>query len=183
MVKRNMVPAQLALSTVIVLWATISFHGVYRDCAVSHHLILWCVQRLCCEPPSHLHVYSDRSVSHHFIPWCVKRLCCEPPSHLHVYSDHALSHHLRGVYSDHAVSHLSDVYVQWSCYKPPPFNWLLMIKKSFFVAVSLYLRPVDCDGIVLSLTHPSIHRAQELCESRGGCPGLPSLISLRFLWT
>ena len=26
-------------------------------------------------------------------------------------------------------------------------------------------------------------RAQELCESRGGRPGLPSLISLRFLWT
>ena len=27
------------------------------------------------------------------------------------------------------------------------------------------------------------HRAQELCESRGGRPGLPSLINLRFLWT
>ena len=26
-------------------------------------------------------------------------------------------------------------------------------------------------------------RAQELCESRGGRPWLPSLISLRFLWT
>ena len=26
-------------------------------------------------------------------------------------------------------------------------------------------------------------RAQELCGSRGGRPGLPSLISLRFLWT
>ena len=26
-------------------------------------------------------------------------------------------------------------------------------------------------------------RAQELCESRGGRPGLQSLISLRFLWT
>ena len=26
-------------------------------------------------------------------------------------------------------------------------------------------------------------RAQELCESRGGHPGLPSLISLQFLWT
>ena len=26
-------------------------------------------------------------------------------------------------------------------------------------------------------------RAQGLCESRGGRPGLPSLISLRFLWT
>ena len=26
-------------------------------------------------------------------------------------------------------------------------------------------------------------RVQQLCESRGGRPGLPSLISLRFLWT
>ena len=26
-------------------------------------------------------------------------------------------------------------------------------------------------------------RAQELCERRGGRPGLPSLINLRFLWT
>ena len=26
-------------------------------------------------------------------------------------------------------------------------------------------------------------RAQELSERRGGRPGLPSLISLRFLWT
>ena len=26
-------------------------------------------------------------------------------------------------------------------------------------------------------------RVQELCESRGGRPGFPSLISLRFLWT
>ena len=26
-------------------------------------------------------------------------------------------------------------------------------------------------------------RAEKLCESRGGRPGLPSLISLRFLWT
>ena len=26
-------------------------------------------------------------------------------------------------------------------------------------------------------------RAQELCENRGGRPGLPSLINLRFLWT
>ena len=26
-------------------------------------------------------------------------------------------------------------------------------------------------------------RAQQLCESRGGRPGLPSLINQRFLWT
>ena len=29
----------------------------------------------------------------------------------------------------------------------------------------------------------TVFRAQELCESRGGRPGLPSLITLRFLWT
>ena len=38
----------------------------------------------------------------------------------------------------------------------------------------------------LSLHLPSrgydLHSALELCESRGGHPGLPSLISLRFLW-
>ena len=28
-----------------------------------------------------------------------------------------------------------------------------------------------------------VNRSQELCESRGGRPGLPSLINLRFLWT
>ena len=31
--------------------------------------------------------------------------------------------------------------------------------------------------------HAVQFRAQELCESRSGRPGLPSLISLRFLWT
>ena len=30
---------------------------------------------------------------------------------------------------------------------------------------------------------PHNDRAQELCESRGDRPGLPSLIILRFLWT
>ena len=34
-------------------------------------------------------------------------------------------------------------------------------------------------GRVLS----AVDRAQELCESRGGRPGLLSLISLRFMWT
>ena len=32
--------------------------------------------------------------------------------------------------------------------------------------------------------HPNTNKqTQELCESGGGRPGLPSLISLRFLWT
>ena len=35
---------------------------------------------------------------------------------------------------------------------------------------------------VVSLVQ-SVLRTQELCESRGGRPGLPSLINLRFLWT
>ena len=36
----------------------------------------------------------------------------------------------------------------------------------------------------LRFVHPlGAFRAQELCESRGGRPGLPSLIILRFLWT
>ena len=30
---------------------------------------------------------------------------------------------------------------------------------------------------------PAASRAEEVCESRGGRPGLSSLISLRFLWT
>ena len=58
-------------------------------------------------------------------------------------------------------------------------------------------RPFDHESVALSLSLPSLWkdlyklegldlgfvRAQELCESRGGRPGLPSLISLRFLWT
>ena len=38
-------------------------------------------------------------------------------------------------------------------------------------------------GDVVELPSLCRHRAQELCEGRGGRPGLPSLISLRFLWT
>ena len=38
-------------------------------------------------------------------------------------------------------------------------------------------------GDVVELPSLCRHRVQELCESRGGRPGLPSLISLRFLWT
>ena len=39
-------------------------------------------------------------------------------------------------------------------------------------------------AIYLCMLRPlATNRAQELCESRGGRPRLPSLISLRFLWT
>ena len=34
---------------------------------------------------------------------------------------------------------------------------------------------------IAALSQPN--RAQELCESRGGRPGLPPIISLQFLWT
>ena len=38
-------------------------------------------------------------------------------------------------------------------------------------------------GYILHYTGTTTIRAQELCESRSGRPGLPSLINLRFLWT
>ena len=45
--------------------------------------------------------------------------------------------------------------------------------------MSLSRRIPPCE----SQSHWRHLRARELCESRGGRPGLPSLISLRFLWT
>ena len=36
---------------------------------------------------------------------------------------------------------------------------------------------------ILRAATASVSNAQELCESRGGRPGLLSLINLRFLWT
>ena len=38
-------------------------------------------------------------------------------------------------------------------------------------------------GYVIIMSLEKSFRAHELCESRGGRPGLLSLISLRFLWT
>ena len=41
-----------------------------------------------------------------------------------------------------------------------------------------------CDhGLTVKTIIATLNRAQELCESRGGRPGLPSLINLQFLWT
>ena len=50
------------------------------------------------------------------------------------------------------------------------FMGLPCTDKKFFFILSVYI---------------SIYwgQAHELCESRGGRPGLPSLISLLFLWT
>ena len=142
MVERNMVPAQLALRTVIVLWATISFHGVYSDCTVSHHLFPWGVQRLYCEPPSHYMVCTEIVLWATISPsWCVQRLywatispscvqrsCCEPPSHLHVYSDCAVSHHLTPwCVQRWCCEPPSPWYVQrWYCELPSPWcvQWL-----------------------------------------------------------
>ena len=43
---------------------------------------------------------------------------------------------------------------------------------------------LPAEAVIGSATPAAVQdRAQELCESRGGRPGLPSLISLRFLWT
>ena len=41
----------------------------------------------------------------------------------------------------------------------------------------------ELDGLNCPVAESFLFRAQELCESRGGRPGLPSLINLRFLWT
>ena len=41
----------------------------------------------------------------------------------------------------------------------------------------------DNDSKERQVSVPRTVRAQELCESRGGRPGLPSLLSPRFLWT
>ena len=58
-----------------------------------------------------------------------------------------------------------------SPYPLPPFSPSLI---SLMVSV-------DVKHHVYLLTYRPYFRAQELCESRGGRPGLPSLISLRFL--
>ena len=53
-------------------------------------------------------------------------------------------------------------------------------------ARSLLLPPAVLDSVKDPPPPPHrglVFRAQELCESRGGRLGLPSLISLRFLWT
>ena len=52
------------------------------------------------------------------------------------------------------------------------------------VGSSHKLKPTDKTSYTFTgLVCDSDDRAQEVCESRGGRPGLPSLISLRFLWT
>ena len=50
------------------------------------------------------------------------------------------------------------------------------------LGLSILFETLNCTMIWLQGT-ASHTDPQELCESRGGRPGLPSLISLRFLWT
>ena len=65
------------------------------------------------------------------------------------------------------------------------------IKSSFTIYIALSLRHIKSERtlyVARSLRHihipvtPIPFRSQELCESRGGRPGLPSLMNLRFLW-
>ena len=61
----------------------------------------------------------------------------------------------------------------------------------FVVTVRLAASPLRTISVALFDVCPPLDRnpsqlhgrGQELCESRDGRPGLPSLISLRFLWT
>ena len=63
------------------------------------------------------------------------------------------------------------LYTNHSCGEAPDARWLLPFPmQSVWRCINL-------------LETSSCSRVQELCESRGGRPGLPSLISLRFLWT
>ena len=44
-------------------------------------------------------------------------------------------------------------------------------------------KPTVSVDVKQRFNQPHNDRVQELCESRGGRPGLPSQINLRFLWT
>ena len=69
-----------------------------------------------------------------------------------------------------------------------------LVTKSWAILVTAVYNELDClletsihDELCCLLETRwfalSLFRAQELCESRGGRPGLPTLINLRFLWT
>ena len=59
-------------------------------------------------------------------------------------------------------------------------NWVRLLCKS---PLNLSLSVSSPWKIDNPLSCRFLQKAQELCESRGGRLGLPSLISLRFLWT
>ena len=65
----------------------------------------------------------------------------------------------------------------------PPLSVSLLSLLSLSVS-PLCLPPISVSPKIINTEMAHLHfRAQELCESRGGRPGLQSLISLRFLWT
>ena len=70
-----------------------------------------------------------------------------------------------------------------------PQTTLISIERLCCLTSTEASRPIR-DGVSIAMegvregkTTAWYSRAQELCESGGGRPGLPSLISLRFLWT
>ena len=79
----------------------------------------------------------------------------------------------------------------WSEYKSPAFRILQILKRCppHGKVNNLLFRLTEvlcCQQFLRQLKRAVFHvhvRAQELCESRGGRPGLLSLINLRFLWT
>ena len=79
-----------------------------------------------------------------------------------------------------AVHGLSGLFRAVSAVEPSLFRLLLPPPLPTPLSPSLisHLASVDVKQNVLDRI-----RAQELCESRGGRPGLPSLINVRFLWT
>ena len=58
-----------------------------------------------------------------------------------------------------------------SCGEVPDARWLLPFPMQLVCRCINLLETSSCS------------RAQDVCESRDGSPGLPSLINLRFMWT
>ena len=56
-------------------------------------------------------------------------------------------------------------------------------EKKCCVCVVNTVIPIAKSRALLKRKEKEKEEAHELCESRGGRPGLPSLINLRFLWT
>ena len=76
---------------------------------------------------------------------------------------------------------------RWTSWAPVPNKPTVSVdvKQHFNVCehVAVSATSYGFCGRKATLNNKSTSRAQELCESRGGRPGLPSLINLRFLWT
>ena len=57
--------------------------------------------------------------------------------------------------------------------------YIIIITITIIIIIIITINIIIITIIIIIIT---LFRAQELCESRSGRPGLPSLISLRFLW-